>query len=462
MKKKSAAILLACVLCAGLAACGSTQPSAKEEVKTETSAEGKVYTYTEEASFNGSSFEVPWELTLADDGTYKMVTNGPMGTDTYTGEYTMDGNKVTTGTPDEDDIMIMASWFNNDYSCDWILDDENGTCMPAALAGAESSGASGEVGGKPQIPEGIDQADKEDGLPGGMRPMGGEPFAYDGESYTDVQYAQVSTSDIMDIYLPKTEEKTPVVVMVHGGAFQFGDKQMDAVTRCFRILLDNGYAVATVNYRLAREAVYPGAVADVKAAVRFLKANADMYRIDADNVYIWGESAGAYLACMTAVTPEIKELDGDVTDNGNQSSSVKALISFFAPVDWYHMDQDFADLGVTEADRPMGLTSTDKSAESMFLGQNVSADEAATSEANPLMYVGTMNQETLYAFIEHGDADTNVPYVQSERLYDALSARYGEDKVSLTILEGAAHEDDAFYIEENLNKVIEFLNTVPR
>ncbi|MGN0404561.1 MAG: alpha/beta hydrolase fold domain-containing protein [Bariatricus sp.] len=441
--RKLIAALLVCMMCVGLVACGGG-PQAQDGGSTGAPIEGNVYTYEEEASFNGDSFKVPWELTLGEDGTYKMVTEGPMGTDTYTGEYTIEGNKVTTGTPNEDEIKIMAGWFNNDYTCEWILDEENGTCVPAKLAGGED------------IKEG--DAVNAMGIPG----LGGEPFSYDGESFTEVPYASVSESDTMDIYLPKTEETTPVVLMIHGGAFQFGDKQMEAVTKCFQILLDNNYAVATINYRLSNEATYPGAVADTKAAIRYLKANAQKYRIDSENVYVWGESAGAYLACMAAMTSDEEELNGDVKDNLDQSSSVKALISFFAPIDWYNMDQDFEALGVKESDRPMGITSTDKSAESAFLGQNVAADETKTSATNPINYVEAMSQDAFYAFIEHGNADTNVPYVQSQRLYDALVGRYGTDKISLTILEGAVHEDDAFYTEENLNNIIEFLNSVPR
>ncbi|MGN0299626.1 MAG: alpha/beta hydrolase fold domain-containing protein [Lachnospiraceae bacterium] len=439
--RKKIAVLLACIICTAVTACGGGEP-VQEEKNEVTSGNGQVYTYEEEASFNGTSFTVPWKLTLKEDGTYSMVTEGPMGKDTYTGEYTKDGNKVTTGTPNEDKIMIMAGWFNNDYSCDWLIDEEKGTCEPAKLADGEKAEDAASISG--------------------IQGMVEDPFFYDGESFIDIQYAEVSESDTMDIYLPKTDEITPVVVMIHGGAFQFGDKQMEAVTKCFQVLLDNNYAVATINYRLSKEAVYPGAVADTKAAIRYLKANAKKYRIDADNVYVWGESAGAYLANMAAETSEIEVLNGDVKDNLEQSSSVKAVISFFAPVDWYNMDKDFQELGITESDRPMGLTSTDNSAESLFLGQNVSEDEKKTSEANPIQYIEGMAQEKFYAFIEHGDADTSVPYVQSQRLYEKLAEKYGEDHVSLTILEGAAHEDDAFYTEENLNKIIEFLNSIPR
>lgn len=446
--KRICAVLTAGLLCLGLTACGAdgqaeVQTGAVEETGASETAEG-TYAYEEKESFGEDSFSIPWTLTLNGDGTYSLHTEGPMGEDTYTGTYTMAGSNVTTSAPKEADVNIMAGWFNEDYSCEWIINEEDHTCAPAKAGTQE-----GESG----VPEGV---------PGGMPGMSTEPFVYDGEYYTDVQYAQISASDVMDIYLPDTDEATPVVVMIHGGAFRMGDKQMDAVTKCFGVLLDHNYAVATINYRLSDEATYPAAVADAKAAVRYLKANADQYGIDAENIYIRGESAGAYLANMVAVTSDVEELNGDVEDNLEQSSSVKALISFFAPIDWYNMDKDFAELGVTEAQRPMGITSQENSAESAFLGQNVAEDEAKTAATNPINYVEGMSQSQFYAFIEHGDADTNVPYVQSERLYDALSTKYGTEYVTLTILPQAAHEDAAFYTDENLAQIIEFLDAVPR
>lgn len=443
--RKIIAALTAAVLCVGLTACGggeeeASQPEEKEEIVVDEEAAGEVagtYEFEEEVSFNGDHFTTPWTLELKEDGTYQMTTEDMMGKKTYTGVFSVTDGVVTTGTPEEEEIQILSEWFNNDYSCDWVVDKENGTCTPV------------NYGDGMEVTGGADNA---------------ASFAdtYEGESYLDVSYASVSESDVMDIFLPESDQDVPVVVMIHGGAFMFGDKEMEQVSRCFQPLLDGGYAVATINYRLADEAVYPGAVADAKAAVRFLKANAREYGIDGENIFVWGESAGAYLANMVAETSHVEELNGDVDNNLEYDSSVKGLVSFFAPVDWYNMDADFEELGVAEGERPMGPTATDQSGESTFLGQNIAEDEAVTVATNPVSYIEEMSQPEFYAFIEHGDADTNVPYVQSERLYEALSGKYGKENITLKILEGAAHEDDAFYTEENLKEIISFLNAVPR
>lgn len=149
-------------------------------------------------------------------------------------------------------------------------------------------------------------------------------------TFSDIAYASQSEAQKLDILLPEGEGPFPLVLLVHGGGFKFGDKQMDIVKKMFA-LTDAGYAVATVNYRLSGEAVFPAAVADVKAAVRFLRANATAYDIDTERFGIWGESAGAYLAVMTAVTDDTA-LTGDVTDNAGVSSSVgKGADRFLRP-----------------------------------------------------------------------------------------------------------------------------------
>lgn len=104
--------------------------------------------------------------------------------------------------------------------------------------------------------------------------------------------------------------------------------------------LEKGYAVVSVDYRKATEAVFPAALADVKAAVRFVKAHAMDYGWNPEKITVWGESAGAYLSLMTALTPDIPELNGDVTDYDGIPSNVQALVSFYAPVEFYTLYEE--------------------------------------------------------------------------------------------------------------------------
>ena len=117
----------------------------------------------------------------------------------------------------------------------------------------------------------------------------------------DVAYASTSSSQVLDLWLPPNASgPVPLVIFIHGGAFKGGDKAMEACN--VQALLDRGYAVASVNYRLSGEAPFPAAVQDAKAAVRYLRANATTYGINPDQIAAWGESAGGNLAAMLGVT----------------------------------------------------------------------------------------------------------------------------------------------------------------
>ena len=116
-------------------------------------------------------------------------------------------------------------------------------------------------------------------------------------TWSNVLYAETSPSQVLDLWIPETGEAPyPLVVFVHGGAFMMGDKSMDIAH--IADVLDAGYAAAGVNYRLSGEALFPAAVQDVKAAVRFLRANADEYGLDPESFAAWGASAGGNLVSI--------------------------------------------------------------------------------------------------------------------------------------------------------------------
>ncbi|MCD8007738.1 MAG: alpha/beta hydrolase, partial [Clostridiales bacterium] len=189
------------------------------------------------------------------------------------------------------------------------------------------------------------------------------------------------------------------------------------------------------------------------AEVRNLRANAETYGIDADKVAIWGESAGAYLSLMTALTPEVEDLNGDVTDNLEQSSAVTALVDFYGPVEFYTMDAEYEALGIE------GTTySSEDSFESAFVGQAIGEDEETTYKTWWYTYVNQLPEDfTLSAWIQVGDSDTSVPYTQSQNFAEKLTEVLGEDSVTFGIIEGAEHEDDLFYTDDNLAQVFDFL-----
>lgn len=306
-----------------------------------------------------------------------------------------------------------------------------------------------------------------DGLPDGenlpnlegMPPLDGMPGMGDSEGakdadYRAVSYASNAASQVMDIFLPKhATGADPLLVVVHGGGFRFGSQTMEIIRPIIEQGIAKGYVVASVDYRKSGEAVFPAAVSDIKAAVRYLKANAAEYGIDPNRVALWGESAGAYLSLMTALTPDVEELNGDVRENLGQPSSVAALVEFYGPVEFYTMDEEYAAMGIMDTQ-----TSTDSSFESAFLGQAVGQDKATTYTT----WWGTYKEKlpsdfALQAWLQAGDSDKRVPYTQSENFASELSKVIGAERVHFSLLEGADHEDDMFYTEKNLAQVFLFL-----
>lgn len=219
--------------------------------------------------------------------------------------------------------------------------------------------------------------------------------------------------------------------------------------------VNHGYAVVTVNYRLSGEETFPGAISDVKAAIRYIKAHASEYNLDSENIAVWGDSAGGNLAALAGTSGDTDELNGDNTENLEYSSEVQAVVDWFGPLNFLAMDEQFAAAGVTPK---MGATSTESSPESKYIGQLITEVPEVVAAANPSTYITSNDSAAFY--IQHGDADTNVPMQQSIDFANDLKAVLGEDKVTLDILEGASHGGGTFDTTENLNKIFAFLDRV--
>ncbi len=155
-------------------------------------------------------------------------------------------------------------------------------------------------------------------------------------SNEDIVYKTVNTerSLHMDIYKPAKKGKYPALVMIHGGGWRSGNKSMERPMA--QHIAENGFVTIAVEYRLSLEAKYPAAVHDIKAAIRFLKDNAEKYNIDTTKIAIEGESAGGHLAMLVAMTNNIESFEGD--KNGSKSTStvqagvdVDGVLNFLAP-----------------------------------------------------------------------------------------------------------------------------------
>jgi acetyl esterase/lipase len=265
----------------------------------------------------------------------------------------------------------------------------------------------------------------------------------------DVAYAALSPAQRLDLYLPNDAAPPhPVIVAIHGGGFVFGDKaddQLNAPVEAVR----HGYAVAAVNYRMADEALFPAAIEDVKAAIRFLRANAARFELDPARFAAWGNSAGGYLAVMAGVTGTSSAFDAPGLGNDADSSAVQAVIDWFGPSDFSAIDAQFQASG---KGAPHGAA---ESPESRFLGAPLAkADAALLRRTNPLTYIRPGLPPFL---IQHGADDDTVPVEQSILLATALKAVLPADAVHLDIIAGALHGGPAFETDANMARVLGFL-----
>lgn len=271
------------------------------------------------------------------------------------------------------------------------------------------------------------------------------------KKYLNVAYATKSSSENLDIYLPNSGKGPfPVIVAIHGGGFKMGDKNSGEVNDELTGL-KKGYAVVCVNYRLSGEAVFPAAVYDVKAAVRFIKANASKYNLNSKKIVAWGDSAGANLASMLGVSAGVKSLEDLSLGNSNQTSNVQAVVDLYGPINFLTMDTEFKKSGKTT----FATHNEANSFESAYLGAQITKVLNKAKQANPTTYIST---KTVPFFIENGTADTNVPTQQSVDFSAALKKVIGNNKVTYIKLQGAGHGGSQFDTTENLNKVFAFID----
>ena len=293
------------------------------------------------------------------------------------------------------------------------------------------------------------------GPPGGMPP--GAPFHIPEadvsairRKWLDVPYASVSSAQALDLYLPdEGDGPFPVIVHIHGGAFAMGDKREIMLTPYLRGL-EHGYAVASVNYRLSGEAVFPAGLQDLKAAVRWLRRHAGEYHLDVGRFAACGGSAGGNYAAMIALTPDRPEFDDPSLGEVDGPCAVQACVDWFGPTDFLKMDAQLAENGLGPCDHCSA-----ESPESRYLGERISDVPDKVRQANPITYVHEAAPPFL---IQHGRADNLVPYQQSAELAQSLAQGAGADRVHFDIIEGAGHGDPLFDTDENLTRVYDFLD----
>jgi acetyl esterase/lipase len=264
----------------------------------------------------------------------------------------------------------------------------------------------------------------------------------------DVAYAPISDLQRLDIYSP-TQGKPPypVVVIIHGGGWTMGDKRGELPLAAIPGFLALGFAVASINYRLAPDAVFPAQLLDVKAAIRYLRHTATEFGLDPDRIAVVGESAGAHLAALLGTTQGLAEFDDPALGNPDVSSDVHAVVDFYGP----------ADLTTSDAQRALNPPCPAEPDPNIGLLLGASPAEApdVAAAASPITYLQP-GRDVPPFFIAHGDVDCVVPHQQSVELHEAIEA-VAPGRSQLTIVPGSGH-----YVEfdfQSINQALTaFLN----
>ena len=226
----------------------------------------------------------------------------------------------------------------------------------------------------------------------------------------------------LDLYLPKSRQPVPLLIFVHGGGWAGGTARSaeiigDNFPAMFAEFSAKGYAVASISYRLSSEAHFPAQVQDLNAAVRFLRDKAQTYGIDGERVVVWGASAGAHIAMLSALDCKQGRLGAPSSaspSNNSLSTCVTAIVDWFGPTM----------LG-TQNPSPTALA---------YIGCAPSACADAWRQTSVL---DSLSADAPPFLIVHGDADTTVPFAQSKELAEALT-RLGV-KATLKIVPNGNH-----------------------
>lgn len=242
--------------------------------------------------------------------------------------------------------------------------------------------------------------------------------------HRDIVFANASGVDLkLDLYLPQDKATPrPLVVWVHGGGWRNGSKEQTPA----RFLLDRGYAVASINYRLSDVAKFPAQIDDCRAALEYLRTHAAEYKIRANRIGVWGASAGGHLVALLGVMDR-----------------VQAVVDFYGPTDLLKMSAFPSNI---KHDAP-------QSPESLLIGGPIQENVEKVNAANPIRFIG---RRTAPFLIVHGNKDMTVPLNQSELMHAALQKAGIES--TFKVLDGAGHGGPQFNTPEVRDMVVEFLD----
>ena len=279
-------------------------------------------------------------------------------------------------------------------------------------------------------------------------------FIQSSKQWIDVDYVGDGiTAHKLDIHLPKTGTAPfPVIICIYGSAF-FANNLKGAVFSTGGLgqsLLQQGFAVVSINHRSSSDAKFPAQIQDVKAAIRFIRANSSVFSLDGNFIGITGWSSGGHLSALAGTTSDTKktningldiDLEGSLGKFPHESSEVNAVVDWFGPTDFLIMDSCGSPLKHNDINSP----------ESSLIGGAIQENRDKAALANPISYVAKTNPPFL---IFHGDKDPLVPLCQSEKLYEKLQK--AGVRSELIIVPGGGHGPGVL-IDKYFDKMVAFL-----
>jgi acetyl esterase/lipase len=257
----------------------------------------------------------------------------------------------------------------------------------------------------------------------------GSAAEYEIANQSDIVYAVHDGVKLVgDLYLPKGKSRAPVLVAIHGGAWQSGNKQYYRYWGLF--LARAGYAVFAVDYRLGKAGMYPSAVYDAKAAVQFIRAKAGELDLDPDRIGFLGDSAGGHLGALIALAGDrfTSAYRDDAT--ANVPASVKCVVAFYGIYDmyaqWVHDQTAFPDNNIVEK----------------FLGGSPRQNRQVYVDASPISYAAVDHNQVRFLLI-HGTEDNFVDAATQSSAFLTALAQAGIFAQRIAI-PGAGH----FWVQE--------------
>ena len=264
------------------------------------------------------------------------------------------------------------------------------------------------------------------------------------EIFADIDYAgDGQVYHQLDIYLPRMQKASyPVVVHIYGSAwYSNSSKGMADLGTIVNALLDAGYAVVTPNHRSSSDAKFPAQIEDIKGVIRFVRANAEKYRLDPSFIATSGFSSGGHLSSLAATSGGVKELEGTVGGNLQYSSRVNAACDWSGPVDLNYMSCG-------------GEDTWNHAPEEAVMGFPFKGNEERFKALNATNYI---DPEDPPVVIFHGTADNVVPSCQGPHFYELLDK--AGIRTELYMVDGGGHGFN-MYTEYTLRSMTNFLDKV--